>query len=573
MNQAKADKIGRILMPLLLIVYSMMLINQGLTVTDTGYNYGNFQNFGSLDGMWKFSTFLATALGAFFTALPFGNTMLGLNFYTCLIKTATALVAYWLCVKKFKMNPYLVFCAELMALGYCWCPTALVYNYLTYFLFTVGAMVLCLAVKQDKNYLFVVAGACLGLNVMVRLPNLAEMGLIAALWIDCFLKKLPVKEWVKKTGLCILGYVIGFGGILVLVFAIYGPDTYLQGIAQMLKVSGEAGGYSLKEMIIGDLRVYVESAKWLVIAGVLVVAGTVGYCLRKDLLWLKRVVYALASIIMLLFFYHRRLFSLSYYSYDAMNQIGFVFLLLSGLICLYVLFFGGKNYENRMMAAVVGIIILITPLGSNNYLYSAANNLFFVTPFIFTMGFEMVSKGKAYLDRKQRISLEPLKITLWTMILLACVQGVLFGATFVFRDGTDGTKRTYLVQNNEVLAGMYTTRENGEMLQALNDYLKEEKLEGEDVILYYNVPSLAFFMSLKPVLSTTWPDLESFSAAKMEEEMKEVSQKLREGGEKPLIIMGCEPEGEDAKMKLIRDFVQEFAYEQVFSYDSIFVYR
>ena len=55
--------------PVLLTVYSLLLVNQGVTVTDTGYNYGNFIHFESLDGMWKFSTYLATAIGSFFTKL------------------------------------------------------------------------------------------------------------------------------------------------------------------------------------------------------------------------------------------------------------------------------------------------------------------------------------------------------------------------------------------------------------------------------------------------------------------------------------------------------------------------
>lgn len=74
------NRITNFLFPVLLVLFSFIHINEGITVTDTGYNYGNFVSFDSLDDMWKFSTYLASALGAFFTKLPFGKTMIGLNF-------------------------------------------------------------------------------------------------------------------------------------------------------------------------------------------------------------------------------------------------------------------------------------------------------------------------------------------------------------------------------------------------------------------------------------------------------------------------------------------------------------
>ena len=215
-------KACNLLMPVMLVVYSLLLVNQGITVTDTGYNYGNFVNFDSLDGMWKFSTYLANATGTFFTHLPGGQTMLGLNLYTGLVKALIALVTYFVCVRVFEIPRKITFLAELMALGYCWCPTALLYNYITYLLFTLGAMFLCVAVKTEKDYWYIPAGVCLGLNVMVRLPNLAEMALILAVWFICFVQKVKLPRVLKKTGCCILGYLAGVCVVLAYIVVRYG---------------------------------------------------------------------------------------------------------------------------------------------------------------------------------------------------------------------------------------------------------------------------------------------------------------------------------------------------------------
>lgn len=184
--------------PILLLVYSLFLVNQGITVTDTGYNYGNFVNFDSLDVMWKFSTYLANVVGSLFTKLPLGETMIGLNIYTGLIKAFTSIIIYYICVYEFDMKSCLVFLSQLMALGYCWCPTALLYNYCTYLLFDLGAILICIAAKRNKFRYYLIAGICLGLNVMVRLPNLAEIALIFAVWYYSFVTKDNFIVFLKK---------------------------------------------------------------------------------------------------------------------------------------------------------------------------------------------------------------------------------------------------------------------------------------------------------------------------------------------------------------------------------------
>ena len=181
------NNITRILFPIILVIYALMNINEGVTVTDTGYNYANFIYFDSMDDMWKFSTYLSSAIGAMLTKLPLGQSMLGLNFYTGLFKVFSALLAYFFFLKVCKFRREVVFVGEMIALGFCWCPTALIYNYLTYLLFCVGAMCIYVALIKEKRKYFILAGIALGLNVFVRLPNVAEVALIVVVWFAAVL--------------------------------------------------------------------------------------------------------------------------------------------------------------------------------------------------------------------------------------------------------------------------------------------------------------------------------------------------------------------------------------------------
>ncbi|PWT25613.1 hypothetical protein, partial [Butyrivibrio fibrisolvens] len=78
-------------------------------------------------------------------------------------------------------------------------------------------------------------------------------------------------------------------------------------------------------------------------------------------------------------------FTTNYYYYDSMFQAAMMFIILSGVMDVldiisgimdrlgYVSFMPGTNGE-RIFAMVSILIILITPLGSDNYTFPLVNN-------------------------------------------------------------------------------------------------------------------------------------------------------------------------------------------------------
>lgn len=168
----------------ILAYYPLRHVNMGGDLWDIGYNYGNFAYFdlNRIGKTWFFSTYLASAVGHLLTFLPYGHTVLGLNAYTALFSSGLAVMGYLFCVRKLKFSPIITFFGEILALSMCWCPTALLYNYLTYLLFFACVILLYLGLSRKKAWMLAAAGACLGTNVFVRFSNLPEMGLILAVW-------------------------------------------------------------------------------------------------------------------------------------------------------------------------------------------------------------------------------------------------------------------------------------------------------------------------------------------------------------------------------------------------------
>lgn len=569
-----------ILFPVILVLFSLMHIGEGVTVTDTGYNYGNFVFFDSLDDMWKFSTYLAGALGALFTRLPFGQTMLGLNFYTGLIKVAVALLAYYFCVRVCKMRKEVVFAGEMLALGLCWCPTALTYNYLTYFLFSAGAMLLYAALVKEKNVYFVLAGVALGLNVFVRLPNLAEMALIVVVWLCGILYRQKTGKVIKNTLLCVLGYIIGLACVFVYIICRYGLNRYMDGISALFAMTDEAGSYTVKAMIVDMIKVYLQYIGYFAGGLLLVAIGMILFkVFDKKFMAVKCFFYTAVVLAVVILYYKLGMFNFNYRAYTSMFGWGVILLTFCLALGAFWILFTKKEKEEKIMAAIVCVIILITPLGSNNHLYSPMNNLFLVAPFFINYIWYLLSGQKScIMVGKVEFSTVPYKITIVILGAAVWLQSVIFGANFVFRDGVNGEARNAQVEENAVLTGMYTTQENAENLQELNSYLEENELVGKDAILFGNVPALAFYYELTPALSSTWPDLQSFAFNKFEAEINE----LAEEGKRPVVVMSSNPAdvGKDEgakdslmkKMQCLENFMTENSYKQGFSNDAFTVY-
>lgn len=438
-----------IICPLFLALYPMRHINWGLDLWDTGYNYSNFQYMGTehMDNMWLFSTYLATAVGSFLQKLPFAGTLVGMNFYTGLFVSALALTGYWFCIKKLHMPAWIAFLGEVAAVCLCWCPTALLYNYLTYVLFLAGCLFLYQGLSREKNGLLVAAGICLGTNVLVRFSNLAEAGMIVAVWaygIVCAVgvrkqgklqenresfgteKVLENREQIQKketegnntklekesiakkgktvtqkekerkrdngqflrtveqTLWCLAGYAGALAVWLLYIGVRYGLDNYMSGIQRLFGMTENAQDYTAASMLMGMVWGYVENMYWVIRLCLIILAGIIGFAiLPRRLVRLKKLGFIGIIGLTLGWLYYRGFCNLHFNEYNAMLRPGILFLMLAILIGVIQIFQKGSSKEEKLLSGMVILIIFITCLGSNNALFPSLNNLFLAGPYVF----------------------------------------------------------------------------------------------------------------------------------------------------------------------------------------------
>lgn len=584
------------IIPLILLLFPLLKANQGIDLTDTGYSLGNYRFFGPDGGIWVLLTFLANAVGALLSRLPFGGTMLGMKIYTGLLVSVTALLGYRFF--KTKMPAWIAFAGELAAIGFCWCPTVILYNYLTYFFFLLGAILLFRGLAGGRNICLLLAGVVLGMNALVRFPNnILEAGLILALWYYGWLKRKPAKQIAGETGLCMAGYLASFAIMIGIVSVFYGSMALRDMVMGVFSISGNASDYTLGEMLLAILSAYGHGFRWMLYMFLCVLPGIPFLIIWEGkYIRLRKVVYCICIPILFFVLGKWGMYNFKYYQKESALQWGVVFLLLSLLVTVWMLFTGMLDDEWRLIGCIALIMILITPLGSNNHIWPVLNNLFFISPVIFWMIYRFVRWGRIYLDTTKKVPLFPAKAMCAGILAAFFIQALGIGACYVFLDGELGEPRIFRVGENPVLEGMRTSSLSGEVLEEISVFMLENRLEyaQKELVLYGNIPGLSYYLDMPSAIYTTWADLASNPYERLKEELLAITQSRgRDAEKRPLVVITpglaawfagdeqamdfwgtdrayCE---QDKKLAAIVEFLEVNAYEQVFANEAFVVYR
>ena len=563
----------RYLYPIILLVYPFLNVGKGADITDTSYSLGNYMFMEHMDTAWKYATFLANCVGRVFYFISSGE-MLFMQVLCTAVLSAIGLIAYFLLGKY--ISKHIVFIGELIALGVCWTPTVILYNYLTYFLFVLGAMLMYMGLREENNKLLVAAGVCLGLNVFARTSNLVQVTLIVVVWIDAAKKK---GAFWKNTGCCVLGYVLGaIVGILMMLISggIAGISEMVGWLMSLLTSSDNAGGYSMGGMLDAIIFNYVKQSRWPLLIMLGCLAGVIAFKFAKGAL--KAFVaggYVICTAALFVYFFRNGCFTADYFNISCVFGLSaslfVIYLLLFVLIC----FKKKVAYQDKVLYLMGLIIIIISPLGSNNHLFACINNMFLVAPlFISMINVFVVSlrSGSTYI---------PVQVMGTTFITVLMVQSVLMHMNFVFRDGSISEPRNYRINADCPMDGMYTNMAHGENISELVKNVSLLKNGEESVLLYGDIPGVSYLLKMPSAISTSWPDLDSFSISKMSDELGSISE-----DEMPLIVIstsvydwlyGDAVEADEDKtlntdkLELARNFINVNGYEETYLSDEFVV--
>lgn len=567
-----------------IFLYPLRHIHVGVDLWDGGYNYSNFVYRGPeyMDPMWYFATYISNLYGGLLTRLPFGNFMWGMNLYTSITVGAIAAGAYVFCTRRLSVPAWIAFWAELIALSLCWAPSAILYHYLTYGFFLAAAALIYQGLLKDRPLYLALAGVVLGLNVGVRFPNLVHAGLILAVWYYAFLTRKKFPRVLRETAICVLGYIAGCGLFLLPIAFIYGLDSYTDGITRLFAMTQTATDYRVRAMLQGLVQTYLdeEVTYWLK-RFALLFAATLGICLALPERWRrgKKIITGAATLLFVYLIAQKGFCAKNYTLYAAIYMPCVFLLGMTALLSVFQMADKRAGKERKLLAVLILLTLLLAGLGSNNYIYSNINNLFFVLPCFFWMVL-------CFLQEKEHILYFPFQAMAVALILLLTVQALPFGQNFIYEEASGAEDPSCQVTGIPVLNGMHTEQARAKQLLSLYQYIQENGMADRECILYGNIPGLAYYMELTPAINI-WSDLRSCSYETMKEDLDQLALECSSGEELPLVILEAQWAGylegaADAadywdqsaveKFELVTDFMEDFSYEKIYECNSFIVF-
>ncbi len=600
---------------LVLSLYPFRNIHKGLDLWDTGYNLANFRymSMDHMDPMWLFSTYLANSVGHLFTLLPYGHTLLGMNFYTAFVPALMGVIMYLFLTRELKMPGWIAFIAEFAALSMCWAPTTVLYHYLTYLIITFSALMLYRGITEDEALTIAISGGLCGLGIFVRFSNLPQASLLVAIWMFGVFEfreaynsgdgvKMPSRvEAFKKTSIrgfwfC-LGYAVAFSVFFLYMGIRYGFAAYLGGIRELFTIPDSAAGYGPKAMIMALIKMYTDQIYWIlrllvfaVAAGVIRFLATFvndRYSLGKEdekgrgtsqriIDWLANVSGVIIGICAVMFLVIRDVIVYDYTQYNSWRYLAAKIAFVTMCCCLIGVFKRNIPASKRLLAVLAAYVLLITGIGGNNADMSVFNNAFFWLPVLFWSLTEFV---KGY----RKPALYGLKCVLVAVTVFFYVQTTLFGTHFAFCEATEGSgaERGYTADDTPTLKGIRMSYEKSASFTGLGAYIRSKGLADRELISFGYIPGMSFYLEMTPAFNS-WPDLDSYSVEKMAGELDEIAARVDESlegnevgeyYEKPVIIIcisdNASTSHNEEKWKMIYDFIEKEDYKLTYT-DSLF---
>lgn len=586
-TETKREKITKAILMLILFVYPLRKVGIGLDMMDAGYALGNYRFFDTMNENWKIATYLANVLGVAFNKLPWGDTWIGMNVYTSLLIGIIATVTYCFLIREKIVNMWIAFLGELVALSLCWSPSVILYHYLGYILMTAAVILLYKALTEKKKVYLIISGVILGIAVAVRMPNITYMALIIPVWYDAWVNrdKEQNKQWftslLQQTGYCVAGYAVGLLIPIGYICMQYGIEAYPNMIASLFGMTDMATDYKPTSMVTAMFEDYIAYSAWLGIFAAYLLAGfLMAHVLKGRLERAKKVLYIVGYFVLLRFCYGRGMFDFNYTAYFSMYKWVTVFLLVAILLCTWLIVSKKAEKEHKLWAVFLLVMIFVTPLGSNNGLYPIINNMFLVVPLTMGLLWYYVSKKWKGQNTDRAMTAFVAKSMVVFIFLCVSVQSILFGVVFVFHDPSEGlldyTKAN--ITGLQSTKGLHTTVDKASELDMLGGYLQENDLMQKEVILYGDIPAIAYIFDLKPAVYTTWADLDSNSLEQLKTEL--ASKEVRE--KEPIVIMSSEAaicmneemgREADKKLEAIYEYLTEMEYDNTYTSAQFYVYE
>jgi len=484
---------------ILMILWELLLIFQGVELADTGFHLTAFTFIfeDSYSVQYSMSFWLSDICGHLWMSIwPSGGLLWGRIGWMVVINCA--LILYFLLLK-----PELGVQKTLLGLGITTIfilqggPECLNYDMFSILGYSIAVTLLYKGLSCNKTVPLITSGFILGITVFFKLTNLSGLIILLMIPFSVYLNKKTFSHSFKLSFIYLISFIVGIGAILLLINFTGHLDLFLENlsfISNMTKDSEASHGFIplFTSYFSGYLNAVIILVFFIGLIWIYIRLSNKYTSIFKD----KHIVYYYLGVVVF------TAFLMIAYEKVFWSKIRYLFIGLMLLAGVFSILDKTKTKQSRLLSFAGLLILLIAPLGSDSGLEKSIFGMWILSPIVLTN-----------LNLNRYLSLLKVKITALQvntvqkiLMIIILVSSVFFAWQSTYFDVGSRIKKTYPIKHPK-MKYIYTSKERAD---DINELIAEAfpKIKNEEYLLsFIEIPMVNYLSNKKPFIFTSWPKL------------------------------------------------------------------
>jgi hypothetical protein len=479
----------------MIMIYPILLIFQGMDITDTGFYLTSYQQIFTAPKnlRYEFLYWLSDVIGGIWLKL-FGDLgYIGIRLAWVLI-IWIILFCYYKVLYKYISKEILLTGFFVMLIFTSNNLHTLDYNILTTLFYALGSISLFYGIIKDKKFLIFLGGFVLGASLFLRLPNILGLTLMIAILYYGFLKKTAFRSQVRQCLYFVIGYLMSIALILVLMKLIGHLNYYLDSLKFITQIGESSKStHGIGNLILLLLNNYFSVAKYTILYGSIIIGASLLIIPFLNKCKFSRYAYIFVFLLSLILWSR-------WYSFDSYRDCIYAMNGFMDIVLVFYIFNIFKMGNEFRLIALFGLLILtLTPLGSDNGIYNSIFGMWISGVILIWTIFR--------LDTLINIKNTSLKNNLNNLSRLVCIVFVAFcliqGYRYTYRDSVNRLSMKYTI-NNKYLKCTVTTKDRAKVMNELLNQTKKYVKKNENLLAYSDIQLIYYLTETKPYLYTSF---------------------------------------------------------------------
>ncbi len=484
---------------LFLLIYSIALAAQGLDFGDAGWQLTAYDNIISYPQGIQYSfMYYLSVLSGHVWQLIFPSGGLYWSRVGMVILFISVFFIYKILFKiYYPRNNWTRSLMLVYLFVYMGAPESLNYDVLTMFFNSLIILFLYLGLTNRKYYLLFLSGLITGLNIFIKIPNIAGVLFFIVVPFYAYMKNWNSRRLLKCFGLTFIGLITGVSLIMLVLVVLNHQQLFIDNLAFLadMSASGNAS-HGLSHLLLSYLKGY---GKIFLITGiVLIIVLYIRYLLRKNPQFLQTRMYRVALIFLMIVFGLAAL-EIGNPVWSKLRYLFFGLMFLNGLVLLLL---RRVAIKTRLLISLGIILLIISPLGSDSGLEKMGWGSWVLGPMLFLQlrkgHYASIGSGKIRFKGNREL------YKIFTLFFIIAVLTYAWNNTY--NDPGSRILKRYSV-NHPKLKGIYTSEERAivvnQLLSGIQPYIKED----DTLLAFIEMPMIHYLTQTRPYLNTSWPKL------------------------------------------------------------------